>query len=73
MSYQFKKCLVQSLSNNDDDLISQVNLEKQQDSYRRDVAVDTDVLPFGRFDRDRLLQAKQLLDKIGSVLWLLPS
>ena len=73
MSYQFKKILVQSLSNNDDDLISQVNLEKQQDSYRRDVAVDTDVLPFGRFDRNRLLQAKQLLDKIGSVIWLLPS
>ena len=64
---------MQSLSNNDDDLISQVNLEKQQDSYRRDVAVDTDVLPFGRFDRNRLLQAKQLLDKIGSVIWLLPS
>ena len=45
-----------------------MNLEKQQDFYRRDIDVDTDVLPFGRFDRDRLLQAKQLLDEIGSVL-----
>ena len=44
-----------------------MNIEALQNSYHRDINVDTNVLPFGRFSRERLLKAKQLLEEMGSV------
>ncbi|KAL8586753.1 hypothetical protein ACOMHN_061266 [Nucella lapillus] len=46
-----------------------MNISTLQCSYQRDIHVDTNVLPFGRFQRDRLLQAKQLLDEMSPLVY----
>ncbi|KAK7495846.1 hypothetical protein BaRGS_00012836 [Batillaria attramentaria] len=42
-----------------------MDMKTLQKSYSKDIHLDTDVLPFGRFNRDKLLKAKQLLEVVG--------
>ncbi|XP_076462850.1 uncharacterized protein LOC143295161 [Babylonia areolata] len=45
-----------------------VNIDTLQNAYHNNVHIDTNVLPFGQFRRDRLLQAKQLLEEMAPLV-----
>lgn len=44
-----------------------MDVKTLEGDYKKNTLLDPDVLPFGRINREKLLQAKALLEEIGSV------